>query len=96
MKAMSAYTVRENGNRTLEEATSEIQRELDVRRRLYDRWISEGRISRVDAHDRLERMLAALMYLLAYTPAQGEEIQAARAAIEHTVKVLDPVTDPDA
>lgn len=64
MKAMSTYTASENGKRTLEEAVSEVQREIDVRRRLYDRWQTEGKLSRVDAHDRLERMLSALRYLL--------------------------------
>lgn len=62
---MTSYKANSNGTRSLEEAVSEVQRELDVRRRLYDRWVTEGRMSRVDAHDRLERMLSALRFLLA-------------------------------
>lgn len=62
---MQNYTANQNGARSLEEAVSEVQREIDVRRRLYDRWVEQGKLTRVDAHDRLERMLSALRYLLA-------------------------------
>lgn len=61
------FTANQNGNRTLDEAISEIQREIDVRRRLYDRWVTEGKFSYVDGHDRLERMLTALKILLTVT-----------------------------
>jgi hypothetical protein len=61
---MTDYKASSNGTRTLEEAVSEVQREIDVRRRLYDRWVTDGRMSRVDAHDRLERLLTALRFLL--------------------------------
>lgn len=61
---MQDYKVNSNGVRTLEEAVSEVQREIDVRRRLYDRWVNEGKLSRIDAHDRLERMMTGLKYLL--------------------------------
>lgn len=77
MKALSDYNARENGNRSQEEAVSEIQREIDVRRRLYDRWVSEGRLSRVDAHDRLERLLTGLKILLSLDTHDTKEIAAA-------------------
>lgn len=67
---MSTYNANSNGKRTLEEAVSEVQREVDVRRRLYDRWVGEGKLSRVDAHDRLERLLSALRYLLSCSEDQ--------------------------
>lgn len=69
IEPMNTYNAASNGTRTLEEAVSEVQREIDVRRRLYDRWVSEGKMSRVDAHDRLERLLTALRFLLA-VPAE--------------------------
>jgi hypothetical protein len=50
-------------NRTLEEAQSEVERECEVRRRCFDKWIGEGRISRIDANDRLERMISANIFL---------------------------------
>ena len=49
--------------RNVEEAQSECEREIEVRRRCYDRWISEGRLSRIDAKDRLERMISANLFL---------------------------------
>lgn len=58
------YTPRTHGKRNLEEATSEIQREMDVRKRLFDRWVAEGKMSWMDAHDRMERHLSALKFLL--------------------------------
>jgi len=65
-KSFTTYTVSGNGCRTVEEASSELVREMDVRRRLYDKWVAEGRMSWVDAHDRLERHMTAIMVLVAY------------------------------
>lgn len=62
--AFSKYTVREHGTTTLEEAKAEVMREIDVRRRLYDRWVAEARMSWVDANDRLKRLMTAFHYLL--------------------------------
>jgi hypothetical protein len=49
--------------RSIEEALSEVERELQVRVRCYDRWINDGKLSSVDARDRTERMQAAVHYL---------------------------------
>lgn len=49
--------------RSLEEALAEVDREIKVRMRCYDRWVSEGKLSRIDAVDRVERLQAALSYL---------------------------------
>lgn len=49
--------------RSLEEACSELDREIKVRVRCYDRWVAEGKLSSVDARDRLERLQSALGYL---------------------------------
>jgi hypothetical protein len=65
MNALRDYKASTNGKRTLEEAVAEVQREIEVRRRLYDKWVADCRMSRIDAHDRLERLLTALRYLLA-------------------------------
>ena len=46
--------------RTLQEAASELRRELGVRRRCYGRWIDDGKLTDVEAADRMERMEAAL------------------------------------
>jgi hypothetical protein len=39
-----------------EEAWSELERELQVRVRVYDKWVAEGKLAWADARDRLARM----------------------------------------
>jgi hypothetical protein len=46
--------------RTLQEAASELRRELGIRRRCYGRWIADGKLDEIEATDRLERMETAL------------------------------------
>ena len=45
--------------RTMEEAIDEIYWECQVRLRCFPRWVEEGRVSRSDAKDRLQRLLKA-------------------------------------
>jgi hypothetical protein len=40
-------------------ALGELQRERLVRERCYPRWVEEGKVSRIDAKDRLTRQLLA-------------------------------------
>jgi len=47
--------------RSLKEAASELTRELQVRRRCFGRWVSDGKLTEVEALDRMERMEAALV-----------------------------------
>jgi hypothetical protein len=46
--------------RTLQEAASEVRRELGIRRRCYGRWIADGKLDEVEATDRIERLEKAL------------------------------------
>lgn len=39
-----------------EEAWSELERELQVRARVYDKWVTEGKLAWADGRDRLARM----------------------------------------
>lgn len=71
--SFNTYTPLKNGNRSLDEAISEVQREMDVRKRLFDKWVSDGRMSWVDAHDRLERQCTALKMLIHYSNALAAE-----------------------
>lgn len=43
----------------IEPALGEVQRELQVRERCYPRWTEEGKMSRIDAKDRMERQILA-------------------------------------
>lgn len=47
----------------LEEAWSEVEREIQVRVRVYDKWIADGKLAWADARDRLARMQQASRYL---------------------------------
>lgn len=49
--------------RDVEECIDELERELLVRIRCYDRWVDDGRISRTDARDRMQRMASAWVHL---------------------------------
>lgn len=43
----------------IEPALGEIQREMQVRERCYPRWVEEQKMSKIDAKDRLERVILA-------------------------------------
>ena len=49
----------------IQEAADEIERELGVRSRCYPKWTSEGKLSRTEARDRMDRLQAAYNLLLA-------------------------------
>lgn len=67
-------------NRSLQEAYDECHRELQVRLRCFDRWVTEGRVSASDATDRLQRMAKAVWAL-------GRVLDASEDAL---AGVLDP------
>lgn len=49
--------------RSMQEATDEVIRELNVRSRCFPRWIKDGRVSETDAIDRLDRLASALLIM---------------------------------
>lgn len=49
--------------RSVDEALAEIEREAHIRLKCFDKWVTEGRLSWVDAFDRLERLLSAVKHL---------------------------------
>lgn len=62
-KTIASMTRDDAADLTLEHAASEVDRELQVRARLYDRWIAEGKISYIDAKDRFLRLMWAAEFL---------------------------------
>lgn len=46
--------------RTVEEAADEVRREMNVRLRIYPRWLKEGQISQSESRDRMDRIMVAL------------------------------------
>ena len=46
--------------RPIQEQLDELNRELNVRQRCFDRWVKEGRMTATDAQDRLDRLASAV------------------------------------
>lgn len=49
--------------RTPVEALDELNREFNVRSRCFPRWIADGRVSKTDAQDRIDRLATAIELL---------------------------------
>lgn len=62
---------------TVEEAWSEVEREIQVRVRCYDGWIDAGKLSWADARDRLARLGEASRLLKQLCDMQPDEPQPA-------------------
>ena len=60
---MNEGTMEPRTERTKQEALDELQRELNVRKRCFPRWIGDGRLSATDAQDRLDRLATAVTLL---------------------------------
>ena len=71
-KTMNGNTMTVTRYRTLEEAMDEVERELNVRARCFPRWIDDGRVSKTDARDRLDRLATALTILETLHAAQDD------------------------
>ena len=71
---IASWVAAEHESRSIEEAISELQRELQVRARCYDRWVSEGRVSYIDARDRQERLFTAIKYLQTQADLQSVQL----------------------
>jgi hypothetical protein len=79
---MEAKTIR-----NITEAIDEVHRELCVRKRCFPRWIRDGRVSKTDAQDRVDRLATAfdLLTSMAAMPdghavtSTGDKAQAASA-----------------
>ena len=71
---MSDETMEPKRPRELTEAADECERELNVRRRCFPRWVKDGRVSATDAQDRVDR-LASAVEILRNLIAAPEEIR---------------------
>jgi len=53
-------------NRDLDQALAEVEREIHVRVKCFDKWVHEGKLSWMDAFDRMERLISAVKHLRNY------------------------------
>jgi len=60
---------------TREEAIGELERERNVRVRIFDAWVQNGKLTAIEARDRMDRICAAIHFLKEPCPVQ-EEVQA--------------------
>lgn len=72
--------------RSLAEAVSELKRELGIRRRCYSRWVADGKLTDVEAVDRLERMEKALEVV-----ERADDL----ASVPELVRSFPPAVRPD-
>jgi hypothetical protein len=63
-QAFSQYTVSADASSDAKACADELDRELNVRRRVYDRWVAEGKMTWQEGHDRMTRFLGAIKMLL--------------------------------
>lgn len=90
-KPMRTWSWKDHWHRSPEEAIAELERETHVRIKCFDRWVGEGKMSRVEACDRLERILTAIRLL-----REGESrVAAVRMEYSQTTRPDDVITDPD-
>ncbi len=80
--------------RNLHECVSEIRRELDVRRRCFGRWVTEGKIDQVDAVDRFERLHSALAFLEALRDATPDHVTSDTAATAAQCDTIPAAAQP--
>lgn len=57
------YTPVAHGNLTVEDCREEVRRELNVRRRVYDRWLAKGDMTWQEGDGRMRAMLTVLRIL---------------------------------
>ena len=63
-KPFKDYVTTQDACKSAEACADEVLREVDTRRRLYDRWVAEGRMTWQEGHDRMTRLMGALKLLL--------------------------------
>ena len=67
---MPTMQLRPERERPWTEAMDELHREMGVRTRCYHRWIDDGKVSRTDAQDRLDRLASAITLLATIAPSK--------------------------
>lgn len=62
-KAFSQYSPRMDAETDVVACADELEREFVTRKRLYDRWVAEGKCTWTEAHERMKRIMGAMRFL---------------------------------
>lgn len=73
--------------RSLKEALSEVHRELAVRERCFDRWVSDGKMTDIDAQDRFDRLASAEHYLVQHASILKHDFNMDGTTVESSVPI---------
>lgn len=71
-KAFSQYINNINADTSLQACIDELTREIDTRKRLYDRWLAEGKLTWTEANERMCRLMGAHQFLLQHVPGEAQ------------------------
>ena len=58
--------------RSLQECAAELTREINIRKRCYDRWVRDGKLDEITAAERFERLLGVMHFLNKAFPVSGD------------------------
>lgn len=70
--AFSQYVSNVHASDELRACIDEIDREIQTRKRLYDRWVAEGKCTWQEAHDRMTRLMGAQQFLVQHVDSAAE------------------------
>lgn len=71
-KAFSQYVPAFDASPFLQSAQDELTREIETRKRLYDRWLAEGKLTWSEADSRMRALMGAHQFLMQAVPADFE------------------------
>lgn len=71
-KAFSQYINNINADTSLQACIDELTREIETRKRLYDRWLAEGKITWTEGNERMCRLMGAHQFLLQCVPDEAQ------------------------
>jgi len=78
--------------RSVNETVAELDRELGIRRRCYEKWMNSGQLSMTDACDRYERLAHGLKLLKELAENLGDQADATSVV---SVKIVDLPSDAE-
>ncbi len=82
-------------NEPLSDCLDELKRELAVRFRIYDRWVSEGRLSYTTARDQYNRLAMAVKVMAVQAEIEATNIEQ-KKAFDEVAASMPPLVEVNA